>query len=208
MRRRVFKWTEGANPSLVPVTKRSSKHAPNGCVVGLDLSLRASACAAIPFAWGHDVSRVKMKILGRELSRDASEQDHVDRMIEIADGVIEFCRDVQARAVFMENHAFGMGGANANRTIEMTGIVKAWLRDQWATTGVPVHSASARKTLLQNVPNGRGEKKGFVKAYVARNVRRLGGPTLAWTEDEIDAFVVANHGLMVSGHVAMTFSGE
>lgn len=261
MRRRVHRWTEGNNPTLVSVvdavkvgkdeyqivgalpvqlgvvrctqcggpipkdggyTKASmpfcrktcirahdAKRPHNGSIVGLDLSLRATACAAIPLDWAtQDLAAVRMKILGAELTKTATREETIDRMIDIADGVIKFCHEVQARGVFLEDHAFGMGGQNANQTIEMTGIVKAWLREHWGVAAIPVASASARKTLLQHVPSSRGQPKGFVKKFVARNVQRLGPVAQAWTLDEIDAFVVANHGLMVRGGVAMTFMGE
>jgi hypothetical protein len=206
MRRRVQRWTVGQ-----PVPAKSSKRfdkSRNGSVVGLDLSLTGTACVSIPLAWTQDLSEVRTKRLGYKLKNDATPTEKIERMITIADGVIEFCTLVQARHVYLEDHAFGAGGANANQTIEMTGIVKGWLRDQWGVTAIPVHASSARKTLLQHVLSPRGQPKGWVKKWVANNVRRLGGPILEWTEDEIDAFVIANHALMIQRGMSMSFLGE
>ncbi len=123
-------------------------------------------------------------------------------MVTIADGILAFCKEVRARAIYVEDHAFGKGGRNANQTIEMTGVVKARLFDDWGAVVLPVASASARKTLLQNLVRSE------VKAWVVKNVRRLGGPAMKWTPDEIDAFCIMNHGLMLEGGVAMTYEAE
>jgi hypothetical protein len=47
-----------------------------------------------------------------------------------------------------------------------------------------------------------------VKAFAVRNVKRLGGPASGWTDDQIDAFVIMNHGVMLQGGTALTFPGE
>lgn len=174
---------------------------PNGSVVGLDLSLRASAAAAVAFNWDQKLVSVKTRTFGCELEDASSQRERIQRMVNIADGVLAFCKETQARAVYVEDHAFGMGGRSANQTIEMTGIVKARLFDDWGVVVVPVASASARKTLLQHLV------RSDVKKWVVKNVRRLGKESLHWSDDEIDAFVIMNHGLMVQGGTAMTFLG-
>lgn len=209
MRRRVFRWTVGNNPRLIKVgaaSKTKKIEGRNGTVVGLDLSLTASAACAMPLGWDQNLKKLRTHIFGYKLEAEAPQKERIARMVSIADGILEFCREVQARFVYCEDHAFGAGGRNANQTIEMTGIVKARLFDEWGVVVQPIVVSSARKTLLQHVPRGVG--KGFAKKFTVRNVKRLGGPTASWTEDEVDAFVVTNHGLMLLGGTAMTFEGE
>ena len=178
-----------------------------GSVVGLDLSLRATSACALPLGWDHDLSTVRFRRVGHALGVDASARERIERWCTICDGLLDFCREVQARHVYIENHAFGAGGARAYETIEMTGTVKKALFEDWGVVLEPIAAVTARKTLLQQLPSLRGRPRGFMKAHVVRNVKRLGGPTEAWTDDDVDAFVVANHGLMVRGHVALTFLG-
>lgn len=173
-----------------------------GTCVGLDLSLTASAACAVPLNWNHDLALVKTYIVGRKLTLEATPQDALDRMLEIADGIFEFCRTVQARHVWIEQHAFGAQGRNANQTIEMTGIVKAKLYEDWGIVVVPIVASSARKILLQRLP------RKDVKKFAVRNIKRLGGQAATWTDDQCDAFCVVNAALMKIGGTAMTFLGE
>lgn len=139
---------------------------------------------------------------GAELSKDSTVEERLERMMKIADDIVGFCHRVGARRVFIEDHAFGLAStANANQTIEMTGIVKAAVKLSIGCAPIPIHSAKARSILLQKLP-----RKG-AKDFAQRNVKRLKGVT-TWTEDEIDAFVVANAGIMLSGGVAMSFPGK
>lgn len=179
-----------------------------GHVVGLDLSLTATGMCALPLDWSFALEEVKTSTCGYALDAGATARERIVRATEIADAVFDFCKAHQARAVYVENHAFGAGGARANETIEMTGIVKAKLFDDWGIVVEPVVASSARKTLLQKLPSPRGQKRGALKAWVVANVRRLGGPALGWSEDEVDAFVCANMGLMLRGGTAMTFLGQ
>ncbi len=150
-----------------------------------------------------------MTTAGHGLKQSATPEDQVERMSDIADTILTFCKKVQARKIFIEDHAYGsQGTSNASKIVELTGYVKGYLWDSWGVVPNPIASASARKTLLQHLPLGELRKRKIpLKKYVVRNVRRLGAFTEFWSEDEIDAFVTANGGYARAGFTAMSFPG-
>lgn len=173
-----------------------------GTVVGLDLSLRASGVCALPTPWNQDMRLARVMHVGAELTKEATATMRIERMVRIANTIVAFCRSVNAGRVFIEDHAFGLSSTNnANQTIEMTGIVKAAIYTEIGSAVEPVHASRARKILLQQLP------RKDIKKFAQANVKRLGGVVQSWSEDEIDSFVIANAGIMLTGGVAMTFPG-
>lgn len=178
-------------------------------VVGLDLSLTGSAAAAVPRIWSsQDLNAVKTLRVGYNLSNIEDEGERIDRIDFIAERIVEFCQEHHASVVGVEDYAFSQGQSRAHALGELGGVVKLAVWKKLHLTPLPIVASTARKTLLQQLPNLRGKGKGYLKAWVAHNVRRLAGPTANWSEDEIDAFVIANHRLMMVGGVAMTYEPE
>lgn len=176
-------------------------------VVGLDLSLRAAAACAIPRRWNQNLNQVRTMVAGYGVEQN-DEEARVIRLEVISEAIGEFCVQNKAITVSLEEYAFSQGQAHSHAIGEIGGVVKLELRRRLKLTPRPLFSNTARKTLLQWLPSSRGKPKGYLKRYVTTNVRRLGGVTLRWTDDEIDAFVIANHTLMLAGGTAMTFEGE
>jgi len=171
-------------------------------VVGLDLSLRAAAVCAIPIGWGQDLTKVVTAVFGASLTQDATTRDRLERLIQIAHDIELFCIHHKATHVATEAYAFAARSSSAHALAELGGVVKTRLLDHLDIVTESIVASQARKTLLQKLPRKK------VKEYTLRNVRRLGGVTKTWTDDEIDAMVIANHLLMTCGGVAMTFEGE
>lgn len=170
-------------------------------IVGLDLSLRAAAACASPANWDHDLTKLTMGVWGSSLKADATPSERVKRIADIVEGVVKFCNRGVGR-VFVEEMTFGSTGAHAREVAELTGAVKHRL---WIDLGIvaePIVASRARKVLLQRLP------RKDVKGYVIANVRRLGGPALMWTPDEIDALVCCNAGIEIAGGTAMSFEGR
>lgn len=170
-------------------------------VIGLDLSLRAAAACSIPLNWDQDLKKVTMAKFGYELDEDATERDKIDRLISIAHDVCVFCINEKAHRIAAEAYAFSAQSSSVTKLAELGGHVRA---DVLQTLDIAIETITpsrARKVLLQNCPS-RDSKK-----FAVRNVKRLKGPTKHWTEDECDAFVIANCLLMHAGGVAMTFEG-
>lgn len=187
---------------------RRSLHSKVETIVGLDLSLRAAAACAIPVKWDHDVAKLRTMVIGSSLSNDASEDERLDRIDQICKAMVKFCGQNNAIAIGVEEYAFAQGASHAHAIGELGGNVKRDIRTLLGITPQPIIASTARKTLLQKLPRPKGAKKGFLKSFVSYNVKRLGGQITRWTDDEIDAFVIANARLMQYGGMAMTFEGE
>lgn len=169
-------------------------------IVGLDLSLRAAAAAKVVLPWDGSLDDVSTCIAGHQLALTATPAERTERLLLIANRLADFC--ATADHVFIEEYAFSASQAHAHAIGEIGGVVKVWLRNRLNLDAVPVQASSARKTMLQKCPNKDAKK------FVVRNVKRLGSPATGWTDDQIDAFVVMNHGVMLQGGVALTFAGE
>jgi hypothetical protein len=155
-------------------------------VLGLDLSLRRTAAVCIPANWDHEWSRVWWHV------PDSGETPHnpreaIVRMLKIASAVCFFAQTQEAEHIFVEGHAFSMGGgAYALERAELVGVVKAALFGDGHTV-TPIVASSARKLLFGKLP-----AKGAKVAAFTR-LRAMGCP-FAWKDDEADAFVIANAG--------------
>lgn len=170
--------------------------------VGLDLSLRAAAACALPLGWEGDLAEVLMMTTGSTLAADAHARAQIERYVQIAHDVLVFCINHPPKVALVEDYAFSGGGqARARALAELGGAVKARLLDDLDLAVEPVTASHARKVLLQKLPR-RG-----VKEYAVANVRRLGPIASRWTEDECDAFVIANVALERAGGHALTFEG-
>lgn len=177
-------------------------------IVGLDVSARATALCFIdekkwdaktlaePYVFTH--------VFGSSVPSDGTERERVERLSIISDAVVRTLRqrDGDLTGIFIEDYAFSSTSAHVRTVAEVTGVIK---RDVFREIGMvvqPIVAAHARKILLQKLPRMKG-----LKGWIVKNVRRLGGQAIVWTEDEIDAFVIANAGLMKMGGVACSFLG-
>lgn len=169
--------------------------------IGLDLSLTGSAACWLPWGWEGDTGAVRHATWGYPLTKEATLEEQVDRMIHIAEGVTAWCREHPHRNVYVENYAFSQASTSATTLRELGGIVKAEFRRRLGKVPIPVTASSARKTLLQRLP------KAKLKQFTEDNVRKLGGEALYWNADVVDALVCANHGVMLEGGVPLSFLG-
>lgn len=171
-------------------------------IAGLDLSINASAVCIIPRTWDQKLGPVKTFVSANpKLPNDAPEDDRLDRYEKNARCIADFLWHYPIEAIYFEQYAFSQGQSKAHALGENGGIIKSLIRQKVKLTPEAVVASSARKTLLGKCPNSGA------KEYVRKNVRRLEGSAREWGDDEIDAFVIANHGLMLCGGVAMTFEG-
>jgi Holliday junction resolvasome RuvABC endonuclease subunit len=137
-----------------------------------------------------------------KLEADATPYERLMRLERIANGVVEFCKEMNATAVFAEEYAFSRKNSQAHALGEGGGCVKLEVWRRLNLVVVPIVASSARKTLLVKCP------QKDPKSFVQYNVQRLRGPTLKWTGDEIDAFVICNAGLGLIGGMVMSYPGE
>lgn len=169
-------------------------------VVGLDLSLRNAAAAKVTLPWDGDLEDVSTTIVGYGLEHEATATDTVERLLHISNALARFCED--ATVVYVEQYAFTSMTTRAHSIGEVGGAVKLQCYADHGLAPIPIPPATARKTMLGKLP------RKDVKKWTVRNVHRLGAPATGWTEDQIDAFVIMNHGVMLQGATALSFDGE
>jgi len=158
-------------------------------LLGLDLSLTASAAVAVPLDWDGQWSRVRTCVVGEKLRRDATDAERARRTETIAARLVGFARAVSATHGFVEGYAFGQSTA-AHALGELGGVVRLEL----VRAGIELHTVpmqSARKLLL-----GRCPREG-AKVAVCAALRAAGARFESL--DEYDAAAVANFGLSELG---------
>lgn len=173
-------------------------------IIGLDLSLRAAAVCALPRNWQYDMKSIRTLVVGENVSNADAEEARIRRLDKISSAIVEFCRSNHAIAIGVEDYAFSQGQSRAHALGELGGVVKLAIYKALGIAPLPIVASTARKTLLQ-----RARVKGMKdKDYVVHNVKRLGPVAERWTDDEVDAFVIANAMLERAGYIALTYEGE
>jgi Holliday junction resolvasome RuvABC endonuclease subunit len=154
-------------------------------ILALDLSLRGAGFVSYPLDWdGKDWDAIPRKTYGEKLSKEATPQMKVGRLVRIAKEVLAFAEIFQPVEAFVEHYAFN---SHPNLELgEIGGVVKHQLTTQRGLVPTPVVASSARKVLMGTVP--RQGAKDATRAYL----KKIGMPA-SWTDDEADAFVIANY---------------
>jgi Holliday junction resolvasome RuvABC endonuclease subunit len=167
-------------------------------LLGLDLSLNASAAVAVPLDWDGDWSRVRSCVVGERLRRDASDAERARRTETIAARLVAFARSTGATKVFVEGYAYGLK-TSAHSLGELGGVVRLELvRAGIELVTVPMQTA--RKLLLGKCPR-EGAKVAVAEALKAAGARFE-------TLDEFDAMAVANWGLSEVGGYCFSVSPQ
>jgi hypothetical protein len=159
-------------------------------VVGLDLSLRSSGIAIIPASWSGDPTEIKHGTFGSSLKKDANEEQHLRRMIQISEELRSFVWDSHLGSnlyIALENYAFSKGlQPQAFRLRELGGIVKREMLDSFGVVPQPVIATAARKLAVGKLPRKNAKKEAHKRLHAA------GLPVKLWGPDATDAFLTAN----------------
>lgn len=165
-------------------------------VLALDLSLTAPGMVAVPLDWGGDWSRIQRATFTPKLPKEATEGERIERLRYISKNIVAFAlmhccttaivEQYAMRPMSQMGHSFHLG--------ELGGVVKL---DLTRSVGIPIEVTSparARKLILGKLP------RKDVKLATRFALTSMGLPP-AWTEDEADAFVLANWKLSeLGGH--------
>jgi hypothetical protein len=169
---------------------RKAREPEERAVVGLDLSLRASAAVWLPRGWAPgDWGRIAAETFDAEAEGEVGSR----RICLITWAVRGFVEEVWRRdpsafpRVAMEQYAFSRNGAHASEIRELGGAVKFTMREKHRAPVESIVASSARKTLLGPLP--RMSRKEW-KAHLKHELARMGCPLD--DEDQRDALVVAN----------------
>lgn len=177
-------------------------------VAGLDLSLRATGIALVPFDWapGLDWRRVIVRQAGLPLAADAEAASVTWRTIAITEAVLKLLKGYDVLSVWVEEYSFSRGDARSHQLGELGGVMKAELYRAGYSFG-SIFSNTARAHIGKFSRGKKGEGKPPVKSQVHAALRALGAPA-DWTKDELDSFVVANAALIKLGHQGLLVPRE
>lgn len=170
-------------------------------LVGLDLSLRATGVALVPFDWapGLQWDRVIVRQAGVDLTADAEAASVTWRTIAITEAVLKLLKSFDVLSVWVEEYSFSRGDARSHQLGELGGVMKAELYRAGYSFG-SIFSNTARAHLGKFSRGKKGQPKPPpLKAQVHTALRAMGAPT-DWTKDEYDALVIANAALINLGH--------
>ncbi len=154
-------------------------------VLGLDLSLSSAGMVAVPASWDGDWDRVARLSVGEVVPNGAPESRRIGRLHRISSEILAFAERNRCTVAAIEGYAFG---AKFSREVlgELTGAVKLALATRGGLVIEDVVPApSARKVMLGKNP--ARDPKPVVRAFLEDR-----GLPVGWTDDEVDAFVIAN----------------
>jgi Holliday junction resolvasome RuvABC endonuclease subunit len=158
-------------------------------LLGLDLSVTATAVVGCPLDWDGQWSRVSSLVVGEKLRRDATDAERARRTETIALRIVAFARARKAEVAFLESYAYSQR-TSAHTLGELGGVVRLEL----LRAGIEIRTApmsTARKLLLGTVP------RSDVKTVVFSTLRAAGARFE--TCDESDAFTALNFGMAELG---------
>ena len=147
--------------------------------------------AVVPTSWGLDWSNVDVYTYGVALKADATVEEQLDRLSDISQEVLAMVEEYNVDHVFVEEYAFSKGTGRAHALGELGGVVKLDLMRVAKLIPTTVHAVAARSLIGKF--SGKGQKQK------CRAVLTEMGMPMSWTEDEGDAFVAANWGLVELG---------
>lgn len=172
-------------------------------VIGLDLSLLSSGMVAIPSNWTPgDWDALVCHSFGVGLEKPTPAQT-ADRTQSIADEVEAFIKPFidSGLSIWIEEYAFNQHSASSSKLAELGGVVKVMLASDSRTRNFQtVPSTKVRKLLLGKLPR-RGHKAAVLSRLASYGANFD-------SDDEADAFVVANYGAWKEGLRALTLEEE
>lgn len=167
-----------------------------GYVMGLDLSLRGAGICIVPFDWCSSMQwgRVHAFTFGIPLTRDATQIERANRTDMISKVIYRKAQEFGVKYVFIEHYSFG-SEYNREALGELGGVVKRDLAKE--VVGIrlidKVTVRAARKLIFGPIKRGVD-----IKPFVRDKLMEMGARFD--TQDEYDAFVIANWGLCMTGN--------
>lgn len=158
-------------------------------VLGLDLSLRASAFVLLPATPRVSFAACDWGIAGVTLTQHADEAERDERCAHIGRELVRFLGGRKLAGAFVEGYAFG-NAQRAHQLGELRGVVRFMLVDAGYEAPIPISSSAARKFFFGAVPKA---PKKALKGLILEAVNGAGGTTIE-SDDVADALLIANYG--------------
>jgi hypothetical protein len=174
-------------------------------IVGFDISLTGPAACILPLRWRPgDWKRARVEHLKFDSLKLDDARGRVERHLTIARWVCAVVEragiDNDNTSCWIEGYAYNQNTNAMSRLIELGGVVREWLWVKRGIIPVIVASASARKVFFGN----RKLPRSNVKTGVHLALYNEAHAPKKWTEDEADAFLVAQAGLSAAGGTVLT----
>lgn len=175
---------------------RHRLNVPKKVVMGLDLSLTGAAACIVRPEWKGDWSELLTRRVGYPLVKNPRPREIAQRLETIARELVDFAVLHDVAHIYVEQYAYSMVESRAHALGEVGGAVKLETLRRIDNVLHPVAVNTARKLLCGKVPAKR--TSGIApKQYVFRWLIDLGADFK--TDDESDAFVIANYGRKEEG---------
>ena len=161
-------------------------------IMGLDLSLTGTGVVVLDAGEG---KIVRAQTIGYSLDKDATEQQRLDRLVNLAAGIKTLIEETHPHVIVIEGHAYGarFGGA---ALAELHGVVKVQIYYLTKQAPMVVAPKKARKVVLDD---GAADKKKIGK--IVRTLERHGVMEVEALGDhnQRDAWVLAEYARRVHG---------
>jgi len=167
-------------------------------ILAIDLSLRGCGIIVLPTNWGGHWHNIHHQTIGEKLGNDATPQQKLGRLVRISSEILAIAEMFRPDHAVVEHYSFNARGHHMDLG-ELGGVVKHQLATKLGLVAQPVVASAARKVIMGSVP-----RKGAKDATLAY-LRKIGMP-LEWTDDEADAFVVANYASSALGGFAFAMT--
>jgi hypothetical protein len=166
-------------------------------VLGIDASLTSTGLVACPLDWDQDWSRLRTHTIKKSLTKAASERDRIERMQSIALEIRIMAVRWGVTQAWIEDLPTGRA-FHIPQLAELRGFIRKELADdlQLRIFVERANQSTIRKLLLGKLPPS-DRKAAVISVLDAMTAECPIQPFN--TDDERDAFVVANYGLSELG---------
>jgi Holliday junction resolvasome RuvABC endonuclease subunit len=161
-------------------------------VMGLDLSLTGTGAVVLDAGEGEIV---RAQTIGYDLEKKATEQQKLDRLVNLAAGIKTLIEETHPYIIVIEGHAFGAKFGVA-RLAELHGVVKVQIYYLTGKAPMVVAPATARKMVLDYGASDKKRIEKIVKKLEEQGLIKIGA---LGDHNQRDAWVLAQCGRRVHG---------
>lgn len=161
-------------------------------VMGLDLSLSGTGIVVRDKGEGEII---RAQTIGYSLDEDATEQQRLDRLVNLAVGIKTFIEEIHPHIIVIEGHAYGakFGGA---ALAELHGVVKVQIYFLTKQAPMIVAVKKARKVVLDDGAADKKQIKKFIRTLEQHGVM---GVDALGDHNQRDAWVLTEYVRQVHG---------
>lgn len=162
-------------------------------LAALDLSLQGAAAVAAPYSWDQNFARFKFASFGRKLSRDASERELTQRLIDLALDLRTWLIWAGATKVVIEDLPTFFHRARAGQLLKLAELRGVMRRELLVECKLDVEfiDLNEARTQLYGTRPPKGLTTAARKRWLTAPVHLIGAPFT--DHDQVDAFCTWVH---------------